>query len=118
LYLWDTPTEPRTSYRWRSKEYHLPAPVNLGAFILHARDHGYNGGTPSPTPPPQTITLRVWAQDTAGDMVLLFDQLVTPYKQTRMPSEMASDVWQFELEGDMDVLSLQVAETGTELRGA
>jgi hypothetical protein len=73
LYLWDTPTEPRTSYRWRSKEYHLPAPVNLGAFILHARDHGYNGGTPSPTPPPQTITLRVWAQDTAGDMVLLFD---------------------------------------------
>jgi hypothetical protein len=44
-----------------------------------------------------------------------FDKVVTDEKIIRLPAGFKSDIWQFELVGNTNCYSLQVAETGKEL---
>lgn len=89
------------SATWRSKEFTLPAPSNLGAASI-SLDEGAG----------VFVRLRVYA---AG--VLRFDEDVThTTDHIRLPSGFKSDIWQFEIETNTRVHRLDVANTFTELR--
>lgn len=90
-----------TTALWRSKEFTLPAPTNLGAASI-SLDEGEG----------VFVHLRVYT-----DGVLRFDEDVThTTNHIRLPSGFKSDVWQFEIETNTRVHRLDVANTFTELR--
>lgn len=59
---------------------------------------------------PQSVRLVVYCNG-----IKVSDQTVTNDKIRRLPSGFKHDIWQFELFGNTDMYSLQVAETGKEL---
>jgi hypothetical protein len=109
LYEW-LPVETRPkAYRWRSKEFVLPAPQNLGVAQVRFRPADF-----SPDPGEVLLTLRVWAN---GDLV--YEQEVTSLsnRALRLPTGFRADTWQVEVEGALPVQEIVLARTVTELRG-
>jgi len=87
---------------WRSKEFRTVYPLNFGAakvFFDEVED-GF-------------VRLRVFAR---GDKI--FDEDITSRSNhIRLPSGFKADVWQFEVETNTRVHSVDIAEAFSELRG-
>lgn len=120
--FWDDTNEPRVQWTWRSKEFHLAKPVNLGACLIAARPSTPTPGGGNPVEN-QTITLKAFIlpaapptdPNTAGALVEVYNQVIEPNVEVSLPSGFKSAVWQFELSSMMDVYSMQLAETKREL---
>lgn len=90
-------------YRWRSKPFVLPKPVNLGAAQL-----SFDASTPVGN---EEIRLRVWADGRmVYDEAILLDK--NPY---RLPNGFKADVWEFEVEGKVRVHNCTLASSIREL---
>ena len=50
VYLWDSPTAPPLTYRWRSRQFFTPAPVSLGACQITLDEAIYDTAPPPPPP--------------------------------------------------------------------
>lgn len=165
---WDPSNTERLQWRWKSKVYQTPKPVNFGAARLQFEfgseetgqetiDYysGYNDdrfaaaplntlgghvlcGDPQGTGlvsgwnepelrmplggsllyPLETLSfqnLSVRLRIHVRDRVVV-DTVVTNENIIRLPSGFKSDIWQFEMIGNTNVYSLQVAETPRQLR--
>lgn len=159
----------RLKWRWYSKTYHFPKPVNFGAARLNA-DFGvvnvvpdladeriYNaalfagapsinplgeevlGGEPAPNSGVIVTTdfenraplggslmydIGYLSAQTSGVRLIvhirdkvIFDRVVIDEDICRLPTGFKSDIWEFEMTGNTDVYSLQVAETPKGLAG-
>jgi hypothetical protein len=107
IYEWQPAGGASLTWRWRSKEFQVPKPINMASAQIFF-------DAPGP------VTLRVWAF-IRGEMnlvkQLMFDQSINlAGKEIRLPSGFLSDIWQFELEGTAQVHSFIVASTVAELR--
>lgn len=99
LYEWLPADTAPLTYRWRSKEFQTPQPLNMGAGILYA-----DGATP--------IRVRVWAN---GKLIATRDAV--PGKAFRLPSGFKADVWQMEFEGAARLHKATLATSMAELKG-
>lgn len=164
---WDPETSERLFWRWKSKEYHFPKPLNFGAakikFSTASDDttadtvayygsyntlrfaagplstlngHALNGvqgmgQVPSWTEPENRQPLGgsplypIGVQGLQASAVrfivyangeIVFDRVVTNEDMIRLPTGFKRDIWQFEMIGNTNVYSVQVAETGRELQ--
>lgn len=124
IYVWDDTTQPMMNYRWRSKQFFLPAPGNIGAFQIECSPDVAADivvpvvplQTPDPLlylPAGANLVLRIYA-----DGVKVYEE---PIRQARTfgrpPSGFKAFVWQFEIVGRVNVFSLQAASTMKELKG-
>lgn len=98
---------------WRSKEYQLVKPLNLGCYAVYWDETRYanNAIDASLIDPTARVRVRVWA-----GRVLVYDQ-ITPKngRPIRLPSGFKSDIWQFEVRARAPVYALHVARTEKEL---
>ena len=116
----DAPTIP---FRWRSKIFQLPKKDNLGAAKVFFR-------VPPGSPPqgeevasPQTLSgsmlgiIRMFASLDNGSTYTLVGarELRRSGVIIRLPSGFKSEFWQFEIEGRVDVSSVQLAVSAREL---
>jgi len=94
-------------FTWRSKRFHLPRPVNLGAGMVHAESY-----------PVGFSLLSTEKKLTGGDddqMVERFTKSVIDNQPFRLPAGYTSDEFQVELTGSVVVEGVYVAETLREL---
>lgn len=84
------------TYRFRSRVFTLPAPMNLGCAAVVASSY--------------PVTLRVFA-----DGVLRHTETVASRRGFRLPSGFLADEWQVEVEGSTPVESVTLASSMTEL---
>jgi hypothetical protein len=105
LYEWINPRSTSVlTYRWRSREFQLPKPGNLGAAEMSFARPNNN----------ETVTLRIWADGTK-----VFDQSISVTdKPIRLPSGFMATVWQFEVESSAQLYYLAVGKTVADLRNA
>ena len=153
----------RLNWRWYSKTYHFPRPVNFGAARINAEfgtvnvvpdltpQRDYNagffpaadsinalgdtvlGGKPAPNAgsfvtadPENRAPLGgglLYDIDYLSSQVqgvrfivhirdkIVFDNVVTDETICRLPTGFKSDIWEFEMIGNTDVFSVQIAET-------
>jgi hypothetical protein len=101
-----TQAAPRNKYRWRSKEFQMPYRQNWGAARIFCF-------TP-PGPPLEGPTVFRFICD---GMVKFQQTLSGKSGQVfRMPSGFKPDVVQFELEGYLDILNVQIGQSPHDLR--
>lgn len=169
LWDWDPAGAERMSWRWKSKVYQTPKPVNFGAvrlnFLVGDNDvsddvtdtyqpyntalfaaapmlaplgYGALGGSPAnPTglvtgwteaenrqPLGGSLLYPIVRMSTQGLTVrfivhlrdsVVFDKVIASEAIVRLPTGFKSDIWQFELIGNTDVYSVQIAETPKQL---
>jgi hypothetical protein len=164
---WDPETSERLFWRWKSKEYHFPKPINFGAakikFSTASDDTSgdtiayygsYNslrfaagplstlnghalcgvqgkdqvaswtepenrqplGGSPLYPIGVQGLQSSAVRFIVYADGEIVFDRVVTTEDLIRLPTGFKRDIWQFEMIGNTNVYSVQVAETGKELQ--
>ena len=112
-YLWDDNAQPRTSWLWRSKVFESPGPLNFGCGILHAK--------PVSNPATESVTLKMFAgvyDQNNFQMIQKYNQVVKAGEMFRLPSGYKATEWQFELSGNMNVMSLELGETPEDLKSA
>jgi len=112
---------PYAAYRWRSKMFSMPYPLNMGAAKVYWSPLFQQAGTP--TPPAPSTKFRVFAGDivTTGDendtLPLRFEELLhRSGDMFRLPSGYKAMYWQFEVEGNCNIDAIHVAETPHLLR--
>jgi hypothetical protein len=120
VYAFDNPEGIEIDYRWKSKQFVMAKPVNMGALMLHLeeRETEWLPSTilnPAYDYPPDInkrtqMLVRVWA-----DERLVFEQAVSDREQCRLPSDFMATVWEIEVQGQCRVERIGLAETGREL---
>ena len=85
------------SFKWRSKAFYVPKPINLGVARVEAS--GY------------PVTFKAYA-----DGVLKHTQTVTSPLPFRLPSGFVANQWEFEVSGQFDIYSAGFAEVMQELQ--
>lgn len=109
LYEFSPPETPGLEYRWRSKEFHLAAPVNMSVVQVFYTGVGYTG------------RVRVWATLRGAEAVsrqLIFDEPYTMSgREMRLPAGFKADIWQVEVTGEVEVQAVHMASSVMELRG-
>ena len=126
VYLWDDPDGPPMSYRWKSKEFYLPAPMNFAAAQISMSD--YIRGLPEVIVNPLASSSNEPAVDLPEGVLGLFRvyfhgrliyerKLYTPRDIFRLPSGFKGFTWQFELVARVPVYSIEIATTPAELKG-
>ena len=136
VWRWDSPTTGPLIYKWRSKEFYLPAPSSLGACQISAdpsiaQPHLVPTG---PNPPPMApsdldLPAGVNAQFTlyAGPSALvgsnpgpmfrvMVKNLTNPREIFRLPSGFKAFNWFFEVLATVPVYSVEIASTMRELK--
>jgi len=110
----DVPTQP---YVWRSKEFHFPEPVNLGAMKVY-----FSLPTGAPRLEPPVVNPTVLSDTMYGFVTVYVDgrrvfsrELRTSGAQWRLPSGFKGEVWQFEFTARVVIHSFQVASSAREL---
>jgi hypothetical protein len=103
LWRWDDPAALPMMATWRSKLCHMAREVNFAALQVHARAYH--------SPPTQSLTVRVYA-----DGALKLTATVANQDPIRMPGGFLARDWQVEITGNVEVQSVQLAETIDELR--
>lgn len=126
VYLWDSPDSPAITYRWRSKQFYLPAPTSLGACHISLDPSIVD--PPPPTPPldngDATLDLpdgynavfRLFAGPN-GEHLIMTKNLLQPREIFRLPSGFKVFDWQCEIVARVPVLSIELASTMKELKG-
>jgi hypothetical protein len=95
IYQWDEGDA--QDYVWRSKEYLLPMPANFGFLQIVAESY--------------PVTATLYADGTkVGDFTAQSERAV------RLPGGFRARVWEAEITGTSRVLSVHVAQSGTELK--
>jgi len=108
VFEWETITEDRSAWTWRSKEFQLPKPVNMGVAMVHLTP--YEGDIPGEEMDNDQIQLTVYA-----DGEQKFQALVHNREQVPLPSGFKSDIWEVELYGYAEVHSVALAQQVVEL---
>lgn len=128
VYLWDSPTAGTLVYRWRSKQFFLPAATNFGACQIEL-------GPEVTDPPPVGVTIPLDNADAAlvlptganavfrllvernGVMTQIWEKVLDNARMIfRLPSGFKELTWQFELVSRATVNSVELARTMKELR--
>jgi hypothetical protein len=129
VYLWDSPDTNALVYRWRSKQFFLPSPTNLGAALVEMSSDVLAHPPVDPLTPlanaDPSLVLPVGVNavfrvlvDIAGDMVPVFEcALTAPRNFLRLPSGFKEFTWQFEIVGRVPVFEVKLARTMKELAG-
>lgn len=103
LYEWMKPGAGSETWSWKSKEFQLAKPVNLACFqVFFDRPLGT-----------EAVLVQVWAD---GSLKYSVSLLASGAPQ-RLPSGFKAAVWQFSLQGSVQLHSFAVAETMQELAG-
>lgn len=120
VYAFDNPEGSEIDYRWKSKQFVLAQPANMGALMLHLEPRTTEwvpSGILNPgyTYPPDIdkktqMLVKVWA-----DGRLVFNRAVSDREQCRLPSNFVATVWEVEVQGQCRVERIGLAETGREL---
>lgn len=129
IYRWDDPTTPQMTYRWRSKQWFLPAPTNLAAVQI-SMDPPVTVGPFSASAPEQdfpddrdhladTVTLPAGAYALFrlfADGVEVYHKYLTNRREIfRLPSGFKTFLWQYEVISNVSLHSIEVASTMKEL---
>lgn len=126
--LWDSPTAPSMTWRWRSKQFYLPLPVSLGACQISCDSSVADEPVhePMPSPPGHTVPLfslpmgvralfRLYVGPEGKNLV--HEQYLTqPRMIFRLPSGRKAFCWQFELMARVPIHSVELASTMRELK--
>lgn len=126
VYLWDSPSTGSLIYRWRSKQFFGPAPINLGACQIMC-DPGIinpSGNAQTLTNGDATLTLptninavfNMYAGPD-GENLVFTRNLTKPREIFRLPSGFKAFDYQFEIVAQVPILSIEVATTMRGLRG-
>lgn len=124
VYEWDSQFSVPQVYRWRSKQFYLPAPANFGACQVSL---GSDVAAPvdpmsltlsdsDPTlvlPPGVNAIFRIIVHG----YVLLEHQMTQQREIFRLPSGFKAFDWQFEIVSRCQVYSVELATTMMELKG-
>lgn len=102
-HIFSAATLPPTTFIWRSKEFFVPRPLNLGAGQINVDNTAVPFGAGD-------MRLRLWA-----DGVQTFDELVPVGIAFRLPTGYKAQVYQFELETTAAVSRVVFTETPREL---
>jgi hypothetical protein len=128
VYLWDSPDTPPLNYRWRSKQFYLPAPVSLGACQISLEPSVSFPAPPPSAPPPEhgdpsvelppgvNALFRLFVGPD-GENLILTQYLTQPRCIFRLPSGRKAFNWQFEIVANCAVHSVELASTMRELKG-
>lgn len=127
VFRWDSPTTPQMTYRWRSKEYYMPAPISLGACQISTETAIASPAPPAtmPNPPIEVMPLppginalfRLFVGPEGKTMV--HEQWLTePRTIFRLPSGRKAFGWQFEIVARVAIHSVELASTMRELQKA
>jgi len=125
VFLWDAPDTPSMVYRWRSKEFYMPAPISLGACQVSAETAIARlappdtmpdpPGAPIPLPPGVNALFRLFVGPEGKHMV--HEQFLTqPRSIFRLPSGRKAFNWQFEIVARVAIHSVELASTMRELQ--
>lgn len=107
---WDVLSQPNQTMRWKSKTIITKDFVNIGAARVIADYALTEEMTPDLTRP---VTFRMWA-----DKALIFEIELTDSKVFRLPTGYRTDTFEFEVEGDVRIRAIHLAETPSGLRTA
>ena len=128
IYLWDSPDTPSQVFRWRSKQFYLPAPASLGACQV-SLDSSVADAAPPATfvsqpddipdgmnlPPGINALFRLFAGPEGKNLV--HEQfLQQPREIFRLPSGRKVFCYQFEILSRVPVHSVELASTMRELK--
>jgi len=114
VYLVDIRSDqPYAEYRWRSKIFSMPFPLNLGAAKVYWAEN--------PSHTHLDATFRVFADDQPDNfesgLTLRYErQLRKSGDIYRLPSGFKAMYWQVEVEGHAPILAIHLAQTVRELR--
>lgn len=101
LFEWFPQTGPTRAFRWRSKEFYVGKPRNLGAAQVFYRAQAG-----------AAVTLRVWAD---GRLVYT-NPTVQSERELTLPSGFRASTWQFEVESNVPVEQVCLATSKRELQ--
>jgi len=123
VYQWDTPSQTVfSSYTWRSKVFQFPykrqfvgAKVffNIPSSVTITLGARNTSQTQAFDPTSQYLLMRVFAD---GREVLV-REVQTSGEQILFPSGFKADMWQFQFEGQVELLNFQAATSIKELQG-
>lgn len=142
VFLWDTDYFTSLPYKWKSKEFSLAKPLNLGAAKIEISTGDIS--IKSPDKPRYLYDKMPLASNMIGgipvagygqaldisvvnpyivfkvyaDGHLVYDKRVTNEQIMRLPSGFKSAVWSFEISGYIPVYSIHLAETAKGLSDA
>jgi hypothetical protein len=121
VFQWDALEQPPVTQRWKSKVIVTKDMINLGAArviadyavtsVLWEAETGTWNATGDGWNAAGDLIFRMWA-----DKELLFTTTVTDSDTFRLPTGYRTDTFEFELEGDIRVRALHLAETPLALR--
>jgi hypothetical protein len=114
------PTPNITPYLWRSKVFQLEKKTNLGAMKVYFE---VPASTPTLNPTQNFNQSQTLAADQYGLVRIYADGVLRHTRELRtsgelwkLPTGFKADYWQFEVEGRVKVLSMQVAGSPKELQ--
>ena len=126
VFRWDSPATPPMTYRWRSREFYMPAPVSLGACqISSSPTINLNAPPPvladppiatEPLPPGINALFRLYAGPKGGNVLVHEQWLTQPRSIFRLPSGRKAFNWQFEIVSRISIYSVELASTMRELQ--
>lgn len=124
VWWWDKPEEPvYTPYIWKSKLFQFPMKASfMASRVFFVKPIGPSLPSPTPAtrntdqnqsfdPTKQLLILRVYA----GGKQVLVREIVESGELIVFPSGVKTDTWQFQLEGVVNVTSMEVATSVKEL---
>lgn len=126
VFLWDSPAAGPMIYRWRSKQFYLPAPVSMGACQVEC-DSNITGPFPADPFPLDTgdpllvlpagvyATITIYAGPDQSYTVGTWN-LTQKRNIFRLPSGFKAFCWQVEIVARAGVRSIQLASTMKELK--
>jgi hypothetical protein len=126
IYLWDSVTTGSLNYRWRSKQFYLPAPTSLGACQI-SLDKSVSDPVVAPYPDapaaldapvlPSGIRalFRLYSGPDAANLRIT-KNLTQPREIFRLPSGLKAFCWQFEIVANVPIHSVELASTMRELK--
>lgn len=118
VYWWNPVSGAPLNFKWQSKVFALPNPVNFGAFTVGWRGEAVTTSrlvfttVPDSMELPTPLTARSYQQDIAA----LWSGV--PQEIKRLPAGFKARNWWFKLEGNVIVENVKMAETGNELKQA
>jgi hypothetical protein len=125
VFRWDSVTTSPMVYRWRSKEFYMPAPISLGACQISADPSIADPPPPlsianpeqPPLPPGINALFRLFVGP-AGQTQILEQYLYNAREIFRLPSGRKAFNWQFEIVARVPIHSVELASTMRELQKA
>jgi hypothetical protein len=119
VYLWDSPTTIKQTYRWLSKQFYAPAPISLGAAHVTVSKRVDDSFVPNDNSEllPDEVRARFRIYAGPEPTLIMERDIVKPTDIFRLPSGFRAFDWQIELIGRVRIDSVELASTMKELQG-